>query len=68
MRVVVVLLCLSSIAQAQQLPLTGWRAQIDIDLSKLACPRDAHLQIFNILQEAERQSRAAQVTKPDEGK
>jgi hypothetical protein len=48
---------LVSAAVAQQgVPLTDWRASLENDLSKLSMPRDAHAQIFNILQAYERQA------------
>lgn len=42
--------------QSQPVPLTGERASLDSDLSKLSMPRDAHAAIFNILQAYERQA------------
>lgn len=43
-------------AQQQPVPLTGERAALDSDLSKVSMPRDAHAAIFNILQAYERQA------------
>lgn len=43
-------------AMAQQQPLTDWRASLDDDLSKLSMPRDAHSQVYNILQAYERRA------------
>lgn len=43
------------------LPLTEWRAALDADLSKLSMPRDAHADIFNILQAHERRAQVAKM-------
>lgn len=53
---VVVLALDSAFAQQQPMPLTGERAALDSDLSKISMPRDAHAQIFNIMQAYERQA------------
>jgi hypothetical protein len=38
----------------QPVPLTGERAALDIDISKISMPREAHMAIYNILQAYER--------------
>jgi hypothetical protein len=66
MQLVMILLCLllALPAQAQQpLPLSEWRAQIDPELAKLACQRDAHAQIMNILQIFERVAQQEKMAK-----
>lgn len=45
--------------QSPPVPLTDWRAAIDIDLSRVSMPRDAHAVVYNILQAYERQARDA---------
>lgn len=50
--------------QPQPVPLTGERAALDSDLSKLSMPRDAHAQIFNILQAYERQAQMEKMRQP----
>jgi hypothetical protein len=47
--------------QPQFLPLTEWRAAIDVDLAKVSMPRDGHAAIYNILQAYERQAQAAKM-------
>lgn len=42
--------------QPPPVPLTGERASLDTDLSKISMPREAHLAIYNILQVYERQA------------
>lgn len=55
--VAIVSAALVSVAVAQQpVPLTDWRASLEVDLSKLSMPRDAHTAVFNILQAYERQA------------
>lgn len=54
---VITLVIDSAFAQQQQpIPLTGERASLDSDLSKLSMPREAHMAIYNILQAYERQA------------
>ena len=61
---VLVLALLPTLALAQaMLPLTGWRAQIDVDLGKIQMSRDAHGQVIAILQAYERQAQAAKEDK-----
>lgn len=61
MRTLMALLLLTGTAVAQQqpmVPLTGWRAQIDVDLGKVAMTREAHGQVISILQAYERAAQA----------
>lgn len=53
--------------QAQVIPLTDWRAAIDGNLSKVSCPRDAHAEIFNILQVYERQAQMEKMRQSHDG-
>jgi hypothetical protein len=50
---------LSAAALGQQMvPLTEWRAQLDVDLGKIPMSREAHGQVISILQAYERQAQA----------
>jgi hypothetical protein len=66
-RLIFVFTLLPSLALAQQppppVPLTEWRATLDVDLSKLSMPRDAHQAVFQILQAYERQAQEAKKPK-----